>query len=246
MKLLQFPYSHFCEKARWALDYKRQPFETQNLLPVLHIAAARRHAPTTKLPILLHDDAVIQGSDRIIDWLDARIPENPLTPAAKADALLAREWETFAGDEIGVHLRRWSYGYLLDDRRCTLGVWCRGATPTQRALLTLGFPLLRAAMRKALAVTPQKAAASGDRLRRALDRVDGALAAGPWLAGEQFSRADLSVAALLSPLVAVGRSDDELAKAMPEAFVIWRAKEADRPCFEWVRTQYRERRHPTD
>ena len=27
MKLLEFPHSHYCEKARWALDYKGIPFE---------------------------------------------------------------------------------------------------------------------------------------------------------------------------------------------------------------------------
>lgn len=242
MLLLQFPYSHFCEKARWALDYKHQPYITKNLVPLLHLFTTRRVAPTGQVPILLHAGEVIQGSDQIIDWLDVRVPDRPLTPAAPDAARTAREWEHFAGQEIGVHLRRWFYGHTLADRQRALGFLHQGASPWQKATLSLGFPLIRAAMRRAMAITPQKAQASGERLLRALDRLDAALAHGDYLAGDGFSRADLAVAALLAPLVAVGRSEDALARAMPEAVLAWRARESARPCFDWVRTQYRRHR----
>ena len=37
MKLLVFPHSHFCEKARWALDFKGIPFEPVAVMPGLHL-----------------------------------------------------------------------------------------------------------------------------------------------------------------------------------------------------------------
>jgi glutathione S-transferase len=38
--LYQFQFSHFCEKARWALDYKDLPYTCKNLLPGLHTRVA--------------------------------------------------------------------------------------------------------------------------------------------------------------------------------------------------------------
>ncbi|MGR9114583.1 MAG: glutathione S-transferase N-terminal domain-containing protein [Gammaproteobacteria bacterium] len=33
LTLYRFPVSHYCEKVRWALDYKQLDFQTKNLLP---------------------------------------------------------------------------------------------------------------------------------------------------------------------------------------------------------------------
>ena len=41
-ELLQFPYSHFNEKARWALDHKRVPHQRRNLLPGPHAVQLKR------------------------------------------------------------------------------------------------------------------------------------------------------------------------------------------------------------
>ena len=34
--LYQFPISHYCEKVRWAMDYKKLEYKAKNLLPGLH------------------------------------------------------------------------------------------------------------------------------------------------------------------------------------------------------------------
>ena len=40
IELYQFPLSHFCEKARWALDYKSIAYRPVNLLPGFHTMRA--------------------------------------------------------------------------------------------------------------------------------------------------------------------------------------------------------------
>ena len=52
ISLYQFEFSHFCEKARWALDYKGLAHARENLLPGLHTRVARKLAPNSSLPIL--------------------------------------------------------------------------------------------------------------------------------------------------------------------------------------------------
>ena len=80
MKLLEFPHSHYCEKARWALDYKGVPFQPVPILPGFHLWTVRKFAKETSVPVLLDGDRVIQGSSEIIDYLDTTVPARPLTP----------------------------------------------------------------------------------------------------------------------------------------------------------------------
>ena len=80
MKLLVFPYSHYCEKARWALDYKDIPFQAVAIMLGWHVITLRKYAPDTSVPVLLSDNEVVQGSSEIIDYLERKYPSHPLTP----------------------------------------------------------------------------------------------------------------------------------------------------------------------
>ncbi|TDR82990.1 glutathione S-transferase [Paludibacterium purpuratum] len=242
MNLIQFPYSHFCEKARWALDYKGQSYARENLLPGLHLLRTKRLAPRGTVPILQHDQQVIQGSDAIIDYLDAHWPQHPLTPQDPDLARQADEWEQYAAREIGVPLRRWFYSQALGDRRRALMFLQVDATPLQRAVLQTAYPLLRLLMKKGMNINPATGEASRLRLEAALDRLDASLAGRAFLVGDQFSRADLTVCALLAPLVAIGKSEAELADALTPVLLAWRQTQSVRPCFDWVRGIYRDYR----
>jgi glutathione S-transferase len=107
--LYQFQFSHFCEKARWALDYKCLPHVRKNLLPGLHMRVARKLAPRNCLPILVDNGTVVQDSTSIITFLDEKYPDRPLTPRDAREAKEALEWEEYLDDEIGVPLRLWFY-----------------------------------------------------------------------------------------------------------------------------------------
>jgi hypothetical protein len=45
IELYQFPFSHYCEKVRWALDYKGIAYRTVNLLPGFHFRYLAKLAP---------------------------------------------------------------------------------------------------------------------------------------------------------------------------------------------------------
>ena len=82
LKLYQFAISHYCEKIRWALDYKGLNYETVNLLPGQHVKTIRKlTGEASSVPVLDHDGHVVQGSAAILDYLDQTFPEHPLTPA---------------------------------------------------------------------------------------------------------------------------------------------------------------------
>ena len=67
-ELYDFRFSHYSEKARWALDYKGVTYASRHLLPGFHLHTTRKLAPRTCVPILKAGDIAIQGSTRIINF----------------------------------------------------------------------------------------------------------------------------------------------------------------------------------
>src|SRR3954452_9210651 len=72
--------SHYNEKARWALDYKRIPHLRRAAIPGRHAKIARELWGGETLPVLDLGDDVVGDSTRIIEVLERRWPERPLYP----------------------------------------------------------------------------------------------------------------------------------------------------------------------
>src|SRR6185369_14807829 len=83
--LWHFTVSHFNEKARWALDFKRLPHVRHALLPGLHFARVLRLTGQTAVPVLVLDGQAIHDSTRIIAALEHARPEPPLYPVQESD-----------------------------------------------------------------------------------------------------------------------------------------------------------------
>jgi glutathione S-transferase len=244
IELYQFAFSHFCGKARWALDFKGLPYATHNLLPGAHKEVARRLAPKSCLPILVDDGRVVQDSCAILSFLDEKYPERPLTPADPAEARAAVEWEQLLDREIGVTLRLWFYYHTLPDRARARRFLLGTAPWYQRAAFLLTFPKLRTAMVRAMNIGPESARSSEQRLLAALAKLDDALQDRAFLVGEHFSRADLTACALLAPYCRVGESDAEACSVLPEVLSAMRAEHGSRRYFGWVKETYQRYRQP--
>jgi len=198
--LYQFPLSHFCEKARWALDYKGLTYKTKNLVPGPHLKTTKKLAAQSSVPILAHDGRIIQGSRQIITYLDEHFPDKKLTPVNSQEAQAALEWERYLDDEIGVHLRRYMYHTLLRRRRPVIGFFAANGPFWAKPLLWLVFPKLAARMRKFMEINATTAEQSKQRVLKALKRLNETLGNKKFLTGDYFSRADLTACALLAPL----------------------------------------------
>ncbi len=247
LTLYQFQCSHYCEKARWALDHKGLAYETRNLIPGPHRRTTGRLAPSSQVPLLvdrgpIEEHTVIQGSAPIIDYLDQRWPEGRLTPVDPAGAALAREWERYLDAEIGVSIRCWFYYHALPDRRLATRFLLQGAPWYGRPLYALIFPAVRRGMRNLMHIDADSAVRSETRMRAALERLNGALAGNRYLVGGMFSRADLTACALLAPLCLPDRAAPAVADALPEPVARFRAEQEPAPFFAWVTETYRRHR----
>jgi len=200
MDLYQFPISHFCEKARWALDYKGVEWRPTTLLPGLHVRTATRLGGKSTVPILVDRGRAIQGSGAIIDYLDARVPARSLTPADPDAQREAREWEQYLDAEVGVHVRRWLYSVFLDYPDRLIPLFTQGGPWYGPILYRLIFPQVRRRIRALLHINERTARESRDRVLAAARRLAEHLAGRSFIAGGEFSRADLTAAALFAPL----------------------------------------------
>ena len=243
-ELYDFTFSHYSEKARWALDFKGVPYASRHLLPGFHMRTTRKLAPRSSVPILKTDDAVIQGSTEIINFLDQTFPDRSLTPQDPQDAKRALEWEKYLDVEIGVTLRLWFYYHTLPDRDRALRFLCADATWLQRSLFALSFTAVRGKMIQFMNINAETASSAAQRFALAFDRLDQALESGPFLVGNRFSRADLSACSLLWPLCRPGESASEVEALLCPTVCALRKQVQHRRFYRWVLDRYQEDRAP--
>jgi glutathione S-transferase len=204
--LITIPFSHFCEKARWALDHARAPYREEGHAPGFHRrAVARASGQAGAVPVLVLDgDGVLDDSPLIVRWADARASsDRKLLPPGGQELDEALSLERHLDLELGPHTRRFAYFHLLPDRARTLELM-RLATPSmEHRLVSLGFPLLRWLIQRSMRIDATAALRSRDKVRTIFDQISQRLGDGrPYLMGDRFGALDITFAALSSPLMA--------------------------------------------
>jgi glutathione S-transferase len=204
--LITIPISHYCEKARWALDRAGIAYEERRHLPALHRVAVRRAGGKLTVPVLICDEVgVLCESADIVDYADARAA----TPAARMipeDVEVAAGARALAADydeRLGPATRLWVYHRMMDRRDLATVPMTDGVPPWQQRAWRYGGRAIGAAVSHVLTINDATAAEAERTFRAIYADVDDRLADGrPYLAGERFSVADLTFAALSAPLVA--------------------------------------------
>lgn len=207
--LYQFPISHYCEKVRWAMDYKGLDYEVKNLLPGFHLRTTKKMAPKSYLPILIDSklktaeqgSQQIQNSHVILNYLDETYPEKSLTPKDPELLQQALEWEKYCDVEIGVHVRCYCYHHLLSHPKIVVPLLTQGGSWLSSLLFKLSFSKIEKIMRKTMRINEESAIQSEAHIQQAIDKLYQAYQKNEFLVGNQFSRADLAAASLLAPLI---------------------------------------------
>ena len=150
--------------------------------------------PNGVVPTLVHDGRPVIESTAICEYLDDAFPENPLRPADAHGRARMRVWSKWT-DEVAI-------------RAFQVASWNRMMGPTARKwtdaevearLDRIPNPDRREDWRR-MAREPfgeREIGHAVDNIRRTLDRMEAALANGPWLAGDAFSLADIHLSAYI-------------------------------------------------
>ncbi len=240
--LWQFRQSHYNEKARWALDYKGVAHARRSLLPGLHIPRVLWMTGQKSMPVVVLNGRAIADSTRIIGALEDAYPDPPLYPHDSGARQRALELEEFFDEELGPHIRRAVFYDLLPDADYTSALMTVECPPVTRTLYRMIFPAVRAIMRTDMRIDEKSAALGRARVLAALDRIEAELQPSGYLVGDRFSVADLTAAALLSPLVQPHEYPYALPGPLPEPVASFRAALAARAGFQWAAEMYRRHR----
>lgn len=201
IRLYQFAISHYCEKIRWALDYKSLEYQSVNLLPGQHVRTVRKlSGKESSVPLLDHDGHRIQGSGKIIDYLDATFPDRPLTPEDPEARESAMVWERRLDEELGPAVRCYCYHHFLQRPKVVVPLLAAGTPFYNRILLKLAFSRVDEIMRNWMKINDKTATKSRQTMEDYLTGLAEAYRHQPFLAGDRFSRADLTAAAMFAPI----------------------------------------------
>lgn len=239
-ELIQFPHSHYNEKARWALDWKRVSHTRRSLLPGPHALTVRRLTGATQVPVLRVDGEVVAGSARIVEALERRHPDPPLYPSDPEQRRRALEIQTWFDEEVGPRVRQAIFAVFLDEPAYVVRLFASERPPWVRALYRASLPVVRLAMKRSMGLDAADAVPRAHATtREALDFV--AKHAGPegYLVGDRFSVADLAAASLLAPITSPPDSPMARPEPMPDAFCRLMEGWADHPGVAWVLERYR-------
>jgi glutathione S-transferase len=200
-RLITMAYSHYSEKARWALDYAALDYIEERHLPLLHRLHTRRVGGSS-VPILVDGQRCCFDSAAIVLYAESRAGRGALLPGNAEQRSETLELEHYLDRELGPHARRWAYAHLLG-RPALLNAYARRGVPvTERPFTPLVMWLARPIIRRVLRITPESAARSLERVRVLFALIGERLTDGrSFLVGDRFTAADLTFAALAAPVL---------------------------------------------
>jgi glutathione S-transferase len=238
-ELVTIPISHFCEKARWALDRARVPYRERAHLQVVHWFYVKRAGGGWTAPVLRCGSLVLAESSEIVRWADSR-GSLGLYPSAEVESL-ERDFD----ERLGPHGRRWMYDSIRGDGGLVQKYGLTGVPAWERRAVPIMFKLVAKVIDRRLDITEESAAESLQIVRETFDAVASRLADGRrYLAGDRFTAADLAFAALAAPITMPPEygvplpAPDELPERMASVVRELRAH----PAGEFALRMYREER----
>jgi glutathione S-transferase len=185
LELIELYPSPFSERVRWVLERKGLPYRRTPYVPVAGEEEHKRRTGIATAPVLFADGEVIGDSDHALEWLEARHPSPPLVPTDPRGRAQVRTWELWATEVLAPAARLVMIGRFkemniqpLADHFAVKYHWNRAEEARVDRMLRTVLPDLAAAV-----------------------------ATSPYLVGDDFTRADLTVATMLIPTLGLPPDD---------------------------------------
>lgn len=203
LRLVTIPISHYCEKARWALERAGLEYREERHVQGVHQIAARRAGGGITVPVLVTPERSIGDSMEILEWVDGQLAhEQQLFPAEPAERARVEALCRRLDEQLGPCGRRLMYVNMFPERELMLSFNNRGVPAWEDRVIRWGWPVIRRFAEKVLAITPGVEVEDERIVWRELDHIAELLADGrPYLCGERFGAADLTFAALSAAVI---------------------------------------------
>jgi glutathione S-transferase len=203
LRLVTIPISHYCEKARWALERAGLQYREERHVQGIHRIAARRAGGGGTVPVLVTPEGALGESEEILVWVDGRTPPAqrlfPAKPSERAEVeRLCRRFD----ERLGPRGRRLMYVNMLAHPELMVRFNNQGVPRWEDRALRIVWPLAVRFLGRALGIRAGVEVEDEAVVWGELDFVAELLADGrEHLCGERFGAADLTFAALSASVV---------------------------------------------
>ena len=241
--LHQFLYSHYNEKARWALAHKKIAHSRVTYLPGPHMPKLKRLSGQTQTPVLLWNDEVVAGSANILARLEASGHGSPLLPEEAAARQRALDLQADFDEHLGPATRTALFSVLVGEGGYLTRMFAKDSSWIGRGLYRATFPLARPLIAKGNGTTdPNNVERAFATTATYLQQIAAQTEDTGYLVGDTFSIADLTAASLLAPLATLDHPDMKRPQPVPPALQTFYDRWRSHPGINWVQRMYAEHR----
>jgi glutathione S-transferase len=191
-RLITIRFSHFCEKARWALDRAGIAFEERAHLPLFAWVPALAAARNRTVPVFVSDGKCLSDSTDILRHAGGLHLDDPEVAALEDDF----------DRHLGPATRRIAYHALMSQPQTLNEMFRRAAPWWQVAVSKPVLPVMLGIMRRGMRIDDRGVARSREVVEQTFEKVAARISDGRrYLCGDRFTAADLTFAALSVPIL---------------------------------------------
>ena len=236
-RLITIPISHYCEKARWALDRAGIPYREERHVQGPSRIYSKRAGGSGTTPVLVTDDGrSFAESEDIVAFAD---------PSLRQDDPEVRTITRWLDENLGKPDRRLIYAHLLPHRELLMSFNNTGVPAWEEATFKTTWSFIHPWANKQLGLKPGTKERDEALTWHAFDAVGEWLSDGrPFIMGDAFTAADLTFAALSAPVTAPDTYGTPLPAAtkMPPETVAMIGRFREHPAGQFALRMFREQR----
>jgi glutathione S-transferase len=185
LELLELYPSPWSERVRWVLEWKGVPYARRSYRPLVDEEELRRSTGHATVPVLTAGGEQIGDSEAALEWIEEKHPTPALLPSDPKVRAVVRAWELAVSGQIA------PFGRLI-----AIGRW--------KAMDMQPFADHFASK---YAWSPAIEAGAARVLTAFVDDLARTVEGTPYLVGNAFTRADLTVACMLGPILGMPSDD---------------------------------------
>ncbi|CAF3077167.1 unnamed protein product [Rotaria sp. Silwood2] len=212
LRFYQIPWSHYCDKVRWALDLKEIPYDTINYNPYGKTKGLERAPKTIRklMPILEdpnnNDNPFRCDSTPILLYLNTQYPQSSLSLFPSSSEQCQQVFDTCLrlDSELGLYTRRIAYVQILKEKSSLMSIllgekysWAHNPDDIRSRLFS---PFIACFMIARYRLHRIREEQLRERTEQILLDIGERLRTHDYLVGEQFSAVDLTFCSLIKPL----------------------------------------------
>ncbi len=247
--LYTIPFSHYCEKGRFTLDFAGIPYQEQGALPLFHQFMMRKLPGRKTVPALMNQAGVFYPeSDDIANFAIeyGQLPKQFMSILEQDDANILHE----AHDQFAIHTRKLAYYFLFNHKKSMMTLCTPFANAAQRFMVGLSFNALKKRMFTYMKVNDAAVKESMDFVEQHISRCDELLTKSPYFYGDAPSILDIEYASFMTVVVMpMWWVNNILQQESPEfisdPYKSWRRQYENTKSYQWTENIYRTLRPAT-